>query len=143
MDRRTKICLWVILLGLANFLVYVVMYWYLWGEAINGRVEILNGQALYFLHRNEHPVSKAMFIYSGIHSISIPLTVGAIMLAMLTLAKERISSSMRSAIIRGRTLLTILAVVITAIVAIWTGAFICQFAGHFETAAAVSLLIAR
>ena len=35
------------------------------------------------------------------------------MLAMLTLAKERIASSMRVTIIRGRTLMTVLATVIT------------------------------
>ena len=27
--------------GLANFLAYVILYWFFWGEAVNGRVERL------------------------------------------------------------------------------------------------------
>ena len=54
-------------------------------------------------------------------------TVGAIMLAMLTLAKDRVISSMRRTIVRGRTMITILATLITMIVAVWTVWFILQF----------------
>lgn len=132
-DLRTKVCLWVIFLGLANFIVYVVSYWYLWGEAINGQVVRIGDGLHYFLSpagdvRRE--VSRAAFIYSGIHSISIAPTVGAIMLAMLTLAKERVTSSMRSTIVRGRTLLTILATLITVIVVLWTAWFVVRFLRH-------------
>ena len=104
--RRTRICIWIILLGLGNFLAYVILYWFFWGEAVHGRVEIHDGTMLYFL-QSRQPVSRGVFIYSGVHSISIAPTVGAIMLAMLTLAKERITSSMRSTIVRGRTMITI------------------------------------
>jgi hypothetical protein len=41
------------------------------------------------------------------------VTVGAVLLAMLTLAKDRIVSSMRTSIVRGRTLITIVATVVT------------------------------
>ena len=114
------------MIGLANFLVYVILYWFFWGEAVNGRVEDHAGHLRYFLQSNEE-VSHGVFLYSGIHSISIAPTVGAIMLAMLTLAKQRVVSSMRSAIVRGRTLITILATVITLIVCVWTIWFVLQF----------------
>ncbi len=126
MDKRTKICIWIIMAGLVNFLAYVILYWFFWGEAVNGRVTVINGENHYFL-QSDTEVSRGVFIYSGIHSISIAPTVGAIMLAMLTLAKERVVSSMRSAIVRGRTLITILATIITMIVVIWTIWFAIQF----------------
>ncbi|MCK4276663.1 MAG: hypothetical protein KAX78_09120 [Phycisphaerae bacterium] len=126
MNRQTKICIWVILLGLANFLVYVVLYAYINGEAVNGSVEIIDGQTHYFMNKGEE-VTRGVFIYSGIHSISIWVTVAAVMLAMLTLAKENIVSSMRSAIVRGRTFFTILATIITLTTAVITILFILQF----------------
>jgi len=136
MNRQTKICIWIIIIGLANFLAYVVLYWYFWGEAVNGRVVIVNGQPHYFLQSGVE-VNRAVFLYSGIHSISIWVTVAAVMLAMLTLAKENIVSSMRSTIVRGRTLFTILATIITFTTAIITIWFILQFnrrLHHPETA---------
>jgi len=126
MDRRTRICIWVILLGLANFLAYVVVYIFLDGEAARGHVEILDGQTRYVLQSGKE-VSYTLYLYSGIHSISIWVTVGAIMLAMLTLAKERIASSMRSTIVRGRTLITILATLITVVIVAITVLFIRDF----------------
>ena len=126
MDRKTRICIWIIMLGLVNFLAYVILYWFFWGEAVNGCVKLIDGQNHYFLQSGKE-VSRGVFIYSGIHSISIAPTVGAIMLAMLTLAKERVVSSMRSTIVRGRTLITILATIITMIVVVWAIWFTIQF----------------
>ena len=131
MDRRTKICIWIILIGLANFLAYTVLYMFIGGEAVSGVIRD-NGRGghEYFLKgpsQEDIPVSKGVYIYSGIHSISIWPTVAAIMLAMLTLAKERIVSSMRSTIVRGRTFITILATVITLTTAVITIWFVLQF----------------
>jgi heme/copper-type cytochrome/quinol oxidase subunit 2 len=132
MDKRTKICIWVILIGLANFLAYWIVYLALGaGEAVNGMVWKLPGGVVhYVLHSGERDivVSRAMFIYSGIHSLSIWVTVAAMMLAMLTLARERIVSSMRSTVLRGRTLITILATVITLMTVMMTIIFALQFA---------------
>ena len=135
MDRRTTICIWIILLGLANFLAYSIVYLHIGGEAIHGQIgKSPTGETVYMLKGpglNDVPTSSAVYVYSSIHSISIWLTVGAIMLAMLTLAKERIASSMRSTIMRGRTFITILATIIafvTSIITIW---FVLQFAGRF------------
>jgi len=126
MDKRTKICIWIILLGLANFVAYVILYWYFWGEAVNGRVELHAGQARYFLQSGVE-VSRDVFIYSGMHSISIWPTVAAVMLSMLTLAKDQLIASMRSTLVRGRTFFTILATIIaftTIVITIW---FVIQF----------------
>ena len=55
------------------------------------------------------------------------------MLAMLTLAKDRIVSSMRSSIVRGRTLITVLATIITMIVVVMTIWFILHFSGRLSS----------
>ncbi len=131
MDRRTKICIWIILIGLANFLTYTILYMFIGpGEAASGYLEKVGDQTRYIL-QSGHEVSRGLYIYSGIHSISIWPTVGAVMLAMLTLAKERIASSMRSTIVRGRTLITILATIISMIIVVMTIWFTLQFCRSF------------
>lgn len=130
MDFRTRVCIWVIMVGLANFMVYTVLYVFIGGEAVNGYVfSSADGTLRYQLQSGEI-VSRAVFIYSGIHSITIWPTVGAILMAMLTLAKDRIVSSMRSSIVRGRTMITILATVITLIILVMMFWFILHFAGR-------------
>lgn len=140
MDRRTRVCIWIILLGLANFTAYSILYVFIGGEAIHGSVAYgRDGQAVFHLKnpgQQDVAVSKAVYIYSGIHSISIWPTMGAIMMAMLVLAKERVISSMRSTIIRGRTFITILATVITFMIIIITIWFVLQFATQFNAPSA-------
>ena len=128
MDRRTRICLLIIVLGLTNFLAYAVVYISIDGDAMNGyvRYDMVDGRKVlhYYLvkHGISDEVSRDVWIYSAVHSISIWITVGAVLLSMLTLAKDRIISSMRSSIVRGRTFITILATVVTLIslaVTIW------------------------
>lgn len=138
MNRRTKVCLWIIILGLSNFLVYAIMYMFIGGEAVSGKVQIIHGHKHYLLQSGQE-VDKAAFIYSGIHSISVWLTVAAVMLAMLTLAKDRIISSMHSTVVRGRTFITVLATVITfstVVLMIW---FILQFAHRLNNPEVVRL----
>lgn len=130
MDFRTRVCIWVIIAGLINFMVYTVLYVFIGGEAVNGYViSSADGTLRYQLQSGEL-VSRAVFIYSGIHSITIWPTVGAILLAMLTLAKDRIVSSMRSSIVRGRTMITILATIITLTILVMMFWFILHFAGR-------------
>ncbi len=146
MDFRTRVCIWVIMVGLANFMAYTVLYVFIGGEAVNGYViSSADGTLRYQLQSGEL-VSRAVFIYSGIHSITIWPTVGAILLAMLTLAKERIVSSMRSSIVRGRTMITILATIITLTILVMMFWFILHFAGRMthpkpqETTATAAVL---
>ena len=128
--RRTKICAWIIFLGLANFLLYTVVYLSLDGDAINGYVEApqAGGETAprYYLSAHGQPVevSRAVWIYSAVHSTSIWITVGAVLLAMLTIAKDRIVSSMRSTIIRGRTFIAIVATIVTLISMLVTISFV-------------------
>ncbi|KKL13861.1 hypothetical protein LCGC14_2521530 [marine sediment metagenome] len=127
---RTKVCLWIIVLGLANFLAYSVAYFALPGEAIHGGVRVEETPAgprkhYYLLDQGSRlRVSRAKWIYSATHSTSIPITVGAVLLAMLTLAKDRILSSMRSSVVRGRTFITLLAVMVTVSSIVWMSWFL-------------------
>jgi len=131
MDRRTRICIRVIVIGLLNFLAYTVVYLLIGGEAVNGSVEYAaDGDIVYFLKswtQSKDQVSKATFIYNAIHSISIWPTAGAVMLAMLTLAKDRIVSAMRSTIVRGRTFITVLATILVVIISLATIVFAKNF----------------
>jgi len=138
LDRRSSICIYVIALGLANFLIYTIAYLIIGGEAIHGHILAQDGQIQYFLGGREDPVSKLVFIYSGVHSISIWPTFGAVMLAMLTLAKDRIVASMRSALVRGRTIITIIAVIITIIAILLTFTFTRKFVRQMKYAPTVS-----
>ena len=126
LDRRTSICIWIILIGLGNFVVFTVLYALIWGEAINGQVLVIDGRARYFLQSGQE-VSRWKFIYSGIHSITIWPTVGAIMLAMLTLAKDRIISSGYATARRGRAMITLLAVAIAILACLLTVLFARNF----------------
>jgi hypothetical protein len=125
-DRRTRICIWIIVLGLLNFMAYTVIYVFINGEAVNGWVEIQGAHRHYFLQSGTQ-VNHDVFLYSGIHSISIWITVAAVMLAMLTLAKDRIVSSMHRSVVRGRTFITILATIITLTTAVATVYFVLIF----------------
>jgi hypothetical protein len=132
MDRRTRICIRVIVIGLLNFLAYTVVYMLIGGEAVNGPVEYAaDGDIVYslkcWLQREPKEVDKWIFIYSAIHSFSIWPTAGAVMLAMLTLAKERIVSAMHSTIVRGRTFITILATILIVIISLATIMFAIKF----------------
>lgn len=117
----------MILIGLANFLVYTIAYLIIGGEAIHGQIIARDGGAQYLLAGRADPVSRLVFIYSAIHSISIWPTFGAVMLAMLTLAKDRIVESMHSALVRGRAIITLLAVIITIVAILLTFMFTRRF----------------
>ena len=133
-DRRTRICIAIIVIGLANFMLYSLGYVFLGGDAINGRIEtrLVNAQPVvqhYLASKGERiEVSRAVWLYSAIHSTTIWLTVGAVLLSMLTLAKERIVSSMRSSIVRGRTFITMLATIVALISIMVTAWFVLAMA---------------
>ena len=119
MDRRTKVCILIIVIGLGNFLAYTIMYMFLGGDAMNGYVHVdpADGARHHYLVAKGVPfeVSGPVWVYSAVHSISIWVTVGAVLLAMLTLAKDRIVSSMHESVVGGRTFITILATVVALI----------------------------
>ena len=138
MDRRTRICVTIILIGLANFLAYSILYAYFYGEAVNGVIKVIDGQERYFLQSGRE-VGRWVFIYSGVHSISIWPTVAAIMLAMLTVAKDRILGSTQTSIAKGRATITLVAVVIAVVCCIMTFVFTHNFVERMRSPVKVSL----
>jgi hypothetical protein len=106
---RNRICIWLIIGGLANFLVYTVVYAYLGGDARNGTKEKITSTtgevedvfyiSGHFLHGAEDgrrtAVSRGVWIYSYVHSISIWPTQGVMMICMLILAQPHIIATMQ------------------------------------------------
>lgn len=142
MDLKTKICVWIIAAGLVNFLAFAVAWFVIDGDAIGGWVgQAPDGTRTYHLRPPMQPqdsratepgVSRATFIYSGVHCISIWITVAAVMLAMLTLAKDRIVSAIPSTVLHGRLFITVLAVVIAVAVGVVTFFFVHEFVYHLN-----------
>jgi hypothetical protein len=129
MDHRTRICLAIILLGLVNYVGFVVGYVFIEGDAMNGKVvcDPADTSHWHYLIGGDgelQEVGRATWIYSAVHSISIWPTMGAVLLAMLTLAKDRIVSAMHSTVMRGRTFMTIVATLIAFIAVVMTVWFV-------------------
>jgi hypothetical protein len=129
---RNHLCIWLIIAGLVNFLVYTLVYAYLGGDARNGvkeKIVSVTGRVHevfyisgHFLHGAEDgkrtPVSRSVWIYSYLHSISIWPTQGIMMICMLILAQPHIIATMQeSNWIRGS---TFVAVAITLIAVIYS-----------------------
>ncbi len=136
MNRRTRniICLWIIFLGLTNFVGYTVVYGYIGGDAKNG--EIIDGKYYvrgHFIHIYKSPtgqhteVSRRVWIYSYLHSISILPTMAAIILCTLILARPHIIATMKEGFVGGQTLITIFATVVILIVGAITTWFVLDF----------------
>ncbi len=132
MDRRTRICVWVIIGGLINFLLFGILYFVLGGDARNGfagevsmadaaHVDDL-GEVRYFVRmRQDDPpteVAWGWFLYSHIHGVSLWLTHAAVLLAMLTLAKDHIISVLNEGY--GRFLIHAVVVVVVLMVTLLT-----------------------
>src|SRR5438046_2743261 len=74
--RRNNLCIWLIIFGLSNFIVYAIIYAIIGGDAPNGYIKHDHGHAVYyvrghFVHREvgyEQDVPRWVWIYSYIHS---------------------------------------------------------------------------
>ncbi|HRS27248.1 MAG: hypothetical protein KBH81_15825 [Phycisphaerae bacterium] len=123
--RRNQICIVIIAIGLLNFLIYTMTYAILGGDAHNGYRRIvteLNGaQRTEYIIRGHHvrdlqglqtPVSRGAWIYSYVHSITVPLTSGALIICMLVLARPHIITTMRDGWISGPAFVTAFATVV-------------------------------
>lgn len=113
--RRNKICLRVIIIGALNFVLYTILYAAIGGDAHNGEIRVRSDEAGvthteylvrgHFLHGVEGravEVARPVWIYSYLHSISVFLTSGAMILCMLVLARPHIIATMRDGLISGR-----------------------------------------
>ena len=133
MQRRTRnrICIWLIILGLANLLGYTLAYANLGGDARNGGKETVQNDAgetemVFYIrgHFLRGPggrrtnVPKWVWIYSYVHSISLWPTQGLMMICMLILAQPHIIATMReSTWIRGPTFIAV-AITLLAVVSV-------------------------
>ena len=139
--RRNQICIGIIALGLANYLVYTLSYAALGGDAANGYRSVVvrengkrateyyvRGHFIHTLSGRERLVSRGAWIYSYVHSISVPLTSGAMIISMLVLARPHILATMRGGLVGGQTFVvafgTIVALVALAVTAMFTWNFV-------------------
>jgi hypothetical protein len=129
MDRRkrNRVCVWLILFGLSNFIVYATVYAIIGGDAQNGGIRddgtwFVRGHHVHRLLGYEQDVPRWVWIYSYIHSISIWPSIAVVLLAMLFLARPHIVATYHQGIVQGPTLVTVMATVIifvTSIIMFW------------------------
>jgi hypothetical protein len=128
MDRRkrNRLCVWLILLGLSNFIVYATVYAIVGGDAQNGGIRdgvcYVRGHHIHRLYGYEQDVPRWVWIYSYVHSISIWPSIAVVLLAMLMLARPHIMATYQQGIVQGATLVTVMATVIifvTSIIMVW------------------------
>ena len=128
--RRNRLCVWIITLGLSNFLAYAVAYAIIGGDAPNGYIKKRDSQMIYyvrghFVHRAigyEQDVPRWVWHYSYAHSILIWPSIAAVLVSMLVLARPHIMATYSEGIMRGSTLVTVmmtLIVVMTTFGTIW------------------------
>ncbi len=140
-QRRNLILLWIIVLGLANFVFYTFIYWYLGGDAPNGFVDQgryhLRGHFLWALAgRASEPVPRYVWLYSYIHSITIWPTIAAVLIPMFILARPHIIATMKTdAPVRGHIFVAVCITVIALVTAASTMIFVFDFAKALSTVA--------
>jgi hypothetical protein len=132
-QRRNILLLWIIVLGLTNFVLYTLAYWYLGGDAPNGFVTggqyHLRGHFIWALSgKASEAVPRAVWLYSFIHSISIWPTIAAVLISMLILARPHIIATMKAdSLIRGNTFVATCITVIVVVTGTSTLFFVLDF----------------
>lgn len=144
--RRNQICIAVIALGLLNYLAYTLGYAILGGDAHNGYRLVVRGPdgravVRYVVrgHHVRHPegleteVSRGAWVYSYVHSITVPLTSGALIISMLILARPHILATMRDSWISGSTFIvafgTIVVLSSLAVTVLFLAHFVAEVSG--------------
>lgn len=143
MDRRTRnrLCIWLMILGIGNFISYAIGYAIIGGDAPNGYIKQVDDTPVYyvrghFVHRSigyEQDVPRWVWIYSYLHSISIWPSIAAVLLAMLVLARPHIIATYQRGIISGATLVTVLATVIVLVTSVIMILFVVDFIRRLST----------
>ncbi len=140
MNRRTRnlICIWIIFLGLANFICYTISYSYIGGDAQNGHIEdgryYVRGHFIRDIHGRDTEVSRGVWIYSAIHSITIWPTIAMVVLSTLVMARPHIIATMKEGFVSGQTLITIFSTVVILLVGAVTLWFILDLFGELSRA---------
>ncbi|MBN2446276.1 MAG: hypothetical protein JXO22_06105 [Phycisphaerae bacterium] len=145
--RRNQLCIAIIAIGLLNFVVFTLTYAALGGDAHNGHCEFhtqLDGTTFTTYYVRGHfireplgykrQVSAAIWIYSYLHSILVPITSAAMIISMLVLARPHIIATMRDSWISGQTFIvsfgTIVLLVSAVMVFIFAFDFISQLTAY-------------
>ena len=133
--------MWLILVGLANYLAYGISYAFLQGDAKNGYIEVQPSETgkhvmTYYVggHFIRHgaqgkvsEVTRRQWIYSYVHSISLWATHAVVLLSMLTLARPHIIGTMRDSRVGGPVFITVVATLIVVMSAAATAWFLLEF----------------
>lgn len=144
--RRNQICIVIIAVGLFNFLAYTLGYAILGGDAHNGYRRLVatadgvarpayfvRGDHVRSLAGRETEVSRGLWIYSYLHSITVPLTSGALIISMLVLARPHIIATMRSGWVSGQTFVTAFGTIVilasVSATALLVGHFVAELGG--------------
>lgn len=144
MQRRTRnrLCIWVIFLGLMNYLGYGFSYQYIAGDARNGDIVETTGEDgvthYQYRVRGHHitqgpegsftEVSRRTWIYSYIHSITIWPTHAAILVSMFILARADIIATMKEdSWLQGGTFVTVCVTIIVLLAGSSTLWFLLDF----------------
>ncbi len=134
--QRNKLCIRIILVGLVNFLAYTLGYAALGGDAHNGGVVkrpdgtlayVVRGHFIRDLSGREREVSRRLWIYSYVHSISVPITSAALVISMLVLARPHIIATMRDGWIKGPTFIASFSTIVIVGTLFVVGLFIWEF----------------
>jgi hypothetical protein len=144
--RRNQLCISIIALGLLNFLVYTLGYAALGGDAHNGYRAValaadgtphttyyVRGHFIHSLDGRAQVVSRAAWVYSYVHSISVPLTSGALIICMLVLARPHILATMRGGWLSGQMFVTAFGTIVVLISISVTVLFTCDFVKALNT----------
>ncbi len=128
---RNRVLIWIIALGVANFIAYAVAYHLIGGDAHNGEIRdgvyYVRGHFLHGTTGLERPVSRALWIYSYIHSISIWPSIAAVLVCNMILARPYIIATMKEGLISGHTFVTVLITLITFLTFVGTLSFTLDF----------------
>jgi len=149
MNRRTrnKLCIWIMMVGLGNCLVYTVVYAYIGGDANNGEITednrfVVRGHYLHGQDGKATEVSYGTWIYSSLHSISIWPTLAAVLIAMLILARPHIIATMREEyFISGPTLVTVSITIIVFVISLSTLWFILDFMADLKVVPVAQIIV--
>lgn len=143
--RRNTICIVIMAIGALNFLVYTIAYAGLGGDARNGSRRIVEDErgrrsAIYFLRGHhirsidgtERQVSRGVWIYSYLHSISLPITASAMIISMLVLARPHIIATMRNGLISGETFVSVFGTLVVLVTVLAVTLFSWDFVAHLR-----------
>lgn len=138
--QRNKWCIFIIAVGALNLIAYTLIYAALGGDAFNGRrqlitddtgarraVYVIRGHHLRTPRGEETQVSRTVWIYSYVHSITLLVTSGAMIISMLVLARPHILATMRDGWVRGEAFVVAFGTIVVLIIGGATFLFVWDF----------------